>query len=58
MSWNDLKTKLYIDVIQDVGNYNHTVPLLLLIIEFPVNNIIFTRKILYIAFVINTLYIL
>lgn len=58
MTWEEIGTKLKFDLYDDVGNYNHSVPLLLLLLEFPVNNIIFTRKILAIAFVINTVYIL
>ena len=58
MSWKDIIGKIHYDLVDDVANYNHSVPLLLLLIEFPVNNIVFTRKFLSIAFVMNTLYIL
>jgi hypothetical protein len=57
MTWEQIGIKIHWDLIGDIGNYNHSVPLLLLLIDFPVNNIIFSRKILYVAFVINTLYI-
>lgn len=58
MSWKDIIGKIHYDLVDDTANYNHSVPLLLLLIEFPVNNIVFTRKMLSIAFVINTVYIL
>ena len=58
MSWKDIIGKIHYDLCDDVDNYNHSVPLLLLLIEFPFNNIVFTKKFLYVAFVINTVYIL
>lgn len=57
MSWKDIIGKIHYDLVDDRGNYNHSVPLLLLLIEFPVNNIVFTRKFLTVAFVMNTAYI-
>jgi hypothetical protein len=39
MSRQQIKEKLYYDVFEDVDNYNHSLPLVLLMVEFLVNNI-------------------
>ena len=58
MTWKDIIGKIHYDLCDDADNYNHSIPLLLLMIEFPVNNIVFTKKFLIVAMVINTVYIL
>ena len=39
MSRQQIKEKLYYDLFEDVENYNHSLPIVLLIMEFVVNNI-------------------
>jgi len=41
MSHDEIIKKLIYDVFLDVGNYEHTLPVVLLLIEFCINNIIF-----------------
>ena len=39
MSRGDIVDKINYDVFHDVGNYNHSVPVALLLVEYFVNNI-------------------
>jgi len=57
MSYEEIRAKLYYDVIQDVDNYNHVIPILLLSVEFMVNNIDFTWCQLVITVFLNVMYI-
>lgn len=41
MSWQMIKEKLYYDIVLDTDNYNHSIPIVLLMIEFLINNIQF-----------------
>ena len=54
MTHQEVVNKIIYDVFIDVGNYEHTVPLLLLLIEFCINNVIFCRTHFYICILINT----
>jgi|TARA_B110000305_G_C19100815_1_gene475178 hypothetical protein len=42
MSGSQLGHKLYYDLFQDVGNYDHSLPCFLLLIDYFINNIEFT----------------
>jgi hypothetical protein len=42
MSKKEIYEKLYYDVVLDVENYNHVIPITLLSLEFLVNNIEFS----------------
>lgn len=48
--------KIYYDTLHDVENYNHWLPLALLMIEYWINNIRFSRKHFLITLLINTIY--
>lgn len=53
----DIKQKLYFDMIVDVFNYDHSLPMLLLIIEYFVNNIPFQWSVLPLVLLGDYLYI-
>lgn len=42
MSTEQLEAKLYFDIVVDLDNYNHWLPLVLLLIEWHINNIPFS----------------
>jgi len=42
MTTKQLNDKIYFDVITDLTNYDHSMPILMLIIEYGINNIPFT----------------
>ena len=44
MSYEQLQDKLYFDIVEDEENYNHWLPLVLLLIEFYINNIGFSWR--------------
>jgi hypothetical protein len=56
MSWQMIKEKLYYDIVLDTDNYNHSIPIVLLMIEFGVNNIQFSWKHLAIHILSNVAY--
>jgi hypothetical protein len=41
MSWERLKQKLHTDIVGDLGNYKHWLPLAVMLIEYFINNIQF-----------------
>ena len=45
MTKKEILSKIWYDLVQDLGNYDHSVPLILLIIEFFINNIPFTYSV-------------
>lgn len=49
--------RLYYDIFLDVENYNHSLPLALLIVEFMVNNIQFSWKHLSLTILVNFSYL-
>ena len=57
MSRQQIKEKLYYDLVLDVDNYNHSVPLLLLLAEFCINNIQFTLRHLLVHILVNFSYL-
>lgn len=57
MTHQEVVNKIIYDVFIDVGNYEHTVPVFLLLIEFCINNIIFCWTHFYICILINWVYL-
>jgi hypothetical protein len=58
MSQKEIYEKLYYDVVLDVENYNHVIPITLLSLEFLVNNIDFSVCQLLITIFLNVVYII
>lgn len=57
MSWPQFFEKLNYDLLEDVENYNHSLPVVLLALEFWVNNIPFTWCHYGCVFMINVFYL-
>ena len=58
MSQKEIYEKLYYDVVLDIENYNHVIPITLLSLEFLVNNIDFSVCQLLITIFLNVVYII
>ena len=57
MTWYEFFDKLHYDMFLDVENYNHSVPVVLLLAEFCINNIPFKWKHYFIVVLINFFYL-
>jgi len=57
MSRDQIYAKLNYDLFEDVENYNHSLPLVLLLLEFCVNNIPFQWFHFFLVILINTSYL-
>ena len=57
MTGEEILLKLYYDLFLDVENYNHSLPLVLLLAEFCINNISFSWGHLKIVIAINVFYL-
>jgi len=58
MTSKQIKEKLYYDIYLDVSNYNHIIPLALLLVESLINNIPFWWRHYVLVFGINLIYLL
>ena len=57
MSTEQFERKLIYDLFLDIENYNHSLPLLLLSIEFMINNIPFEWNHFIVIFIVNQVYL-
>jgi magnesium-transporting ATPase (P-type) len=57
MTGSQLGHKLYYDLFQDVGNYDHSLPCFLLLVEYFINNIEFTWTQWVVSFAVQVIYV-
>ena len=57
MTSGQLLHKIYYDLFQDVGNYDHSLPCALLLVEYFMNNIEFTWTQFAVSFGVHLVYI-
>ena len=57
MTWDQIRDKVHYDVLLDTENYNHSIPLALLLIELMINNIQFYWNHYCVVFCINIFYL-
>lgn len=57
MTGSQLGHKLYYDLFQDVGNYDHSLPCFLLLVEYFINNIEFTWTQWVVSFAVEFIYV-